>query len=74
MSRILIALAVLGTVSACGMQMQPRDAYNHAGTRSYQDGYTYDDRGHWSPDHTTYRSSGAPEGRWMYERGRNQRN
>lgn len=72
MSRILYSLAVLGTVSACGMQ--ERHAYNTHETRNYNTAYSYDDRGYWSPDQTSFRSSSSPEGRWIYERGRNQRN
>lgn len=72
MSRLLLCISVLGAVSACGMESRPH--YNREHSSNYQHSYTYDDRGYWSPEGTSYRTSTVPEGRWMYERGRNQRN
>ncbi len=72
MARLSLCLIMLGTLAACGTE--PHTPYQKEATKAYQDGYTYSDRGYWSPDYTSFRSSSVPEGRWMYERGRNQRN
>lgn len=77
MKRILLATLALGTLAACDMPNRDYDHYgrdDRRGARQYEDGYTYHDRGYWSPEYTSYRTSTSPEGRWMYERGRNQRN